>query len=297
MNIRDFLAIELSDRKNIKLKLAYIDIAEGDIEAGLLLSQIAYWHEPSKETGKSKLRVFKEDNFWIAKGRDDWYKEIRLNAKRFDKASKILVKNGLIEKKIFKFAGDPVVHVRIIWENFLPAYEKQINEYLKQNEEENEGEPYSPLVIPKTGKTNLPKREKGTSPNGKKDLPKTGISLTEITTEITTESTLNIEKENIIISVLDFYEIFNKADKDYIVSHFQHYSLEAKKHVLIKQASLMALMIKRGEPIYSKGVYFVTGYEALLEAEISHGIEKDKRKIKNESEPDTKIPFYNWLEQ
>jgi hypothetical protein len=212
MNIKDFLAIELGDRKHVKLKLAYIDISE-DIEAGLLLSQIAYWHEPSKETGRTKLRVNKEGHLWIAKGREDWWEEIRLAPKRFDKASKILIDKGFIEKKTFKFNSNPTTHIRLIWENFLPAYERQINSYLEELEEKNESEPYSPIVIPKSGKRNFRNREEGTSQNGNKEMPNLGITLTKITDidysiDYLSENTKNL-KDKTLLTKEDITNILN----------------------------------------------------------------------------------------
>jgi len=47
MEFNEFLSWELTTRDTIDFKKIYVDIA-GDLIAGLLLSQIIYWHLPSK---------------------------------------------------------------------------------------------------------------------------------------------------------------------------------------------------------------------------------------------------------
>ena len=59
MNYFDqFLSWEAKSRDIIDFKKIYVDIAD-DLIAGLLLSQIIYWHLPN-EHGKTKLRVQKD---------------------------------------------------------------------------------------------------------------------------------------------------------------------------------------------------------------------------------------------
>lgn len=207
-----FLKMEEQEREVIVTKKAYVDLA-GDLIAGVLLSQIAYWHKPSKksiESGSdaSKLKVTKKNDQgdiieWLAKGREDWWEEIRISPKQFDRASKILEGKGFIDKKTFKFSGNPTVHVRIIWENFLPAYMKitglfedeEANEEHETEEKEVESLDtigYSPKGkndIPQKGRRKSTKGEKGSLPKGKKEIDQRGKSLTEITP-------LDYEQEN-----------------------------------------------------------------------------------------------------
>jgi len=63
----NFLLWETASRDTVDFKTIYVDMAD-DLVAGLLLSQIVYWYLPSKE-GRSKLRVFKDGYYWIAKTR------------------------------------------------------------------------------------------------------------------------------------------------------------------------------------------------------------------------------------
>ena len=184
--IMKFLHWEQASRDTIDFKKAYVDIAE-DLIAGLLLSQIVYWHLPNSETGKAKLRVKKEGHLWIAKSRTDWWDEIRITGKQFDRASNILVKKGLIEKKTFKFNGSPTVHIRLLWENFLPKWYKTIN---------RAAEALSDMDFTQRGKSNSPKVENGIYPKGKMEFDQRGKSITENTTEITSKITTDNQSIN-----------------------------------------------------------------------------------------------------
>lgn len=202
-----FLKMEEQERDVIVTKKAYVDLT-GDLVAGILLSQILYWNKPTKKGEDTKLRVKKKDketgetHLWLAKGRNDWYDEIRISPKQFDRASKILVDQKLIEKKTFKFNGDPTVHIRVIWENFLPKYMEVtglFNEYENEEEPEeqpeDEGKPLEPHGFSPKGKneitqrvkTELPKGEERNYPKVNNDIDQRGISLTESTSEITSE--------------------------------------------------------------------------------------------------------------
>ena len=195
--IREFLLWENTSRDTIDFKKCYVDLA-GDLVAGLLLSQIVYWHLPNKETGETKLRVEHEGHLWIAKGREDWWEEIRISPKQFDRASKILVDKGLIEKRTFKFEGNPTIHVRLIWENFLPALEELIyGEIDDENDNGNGDEPLSDMVFPQRVKTNLPKGEKRNSPKVKNEINLSAKSLTKNTTKNTAKNTNKDKNSNL----------------------------------------------------------------------------------------------------
>src|SRR5690242_11483311 len=86
--VAQFLLWEQSSRDTIDFKKAYVDMA-GDLVAGLVLSQIVYWHLPGRN-GVTRLRISKDGEQWIAKKREDWYEEIRVTAKQLDRALKIL---------------------------------------------------------------------------------------------------------------------------------------------------------------------------------------------------------------
>jgi hypothetical protein len=117
---KEFLSWETAQAQSVDYKPVYTDLARGDVVAGLLLSQIVWWcYIPSRTTNKTKLRVEKDGHLWLAKGRNDWYPELRIGPRQFDKAIKILVEEGIVVKKVYKFAGNPTIHVRILTDTFL----------------------------------------------------------------------------------------------------------------------------------------------------------------------------------
>lgn len=109
--IRDLLTWEQRFSGKRNLKLVYIDLT-GDHNAGLLLSQITYWWSPSSK-GLGKLRINRDGRWWIAKRRTDWWDEIRLSPKQYDRAARILREKKMITTNIFRFRGDPITHVTL----------------------------------------------------------------------------------------------------------------------------------------------------------------------------------------
>lgn len=126
MTFGDFLRWEDSSLDTIAVKRTYVDMA-GDLTAGVVLSQIVYWYLPSKRDGATKLRVEHNGVLWIAKARDDWWGECRVSARQMDRVVLILVERGLIETARFKFNGTPTLHVRLLEDNFLAAWQEQID--------------------------------------------------------------------------------------------------------------------------------------------------------------------------
>jgi hypothetical protein len=124
-SLSHFLAWEQESRDTIDFKKIYVDMA-GDLLAGLLLSQIVFWHLPNKQ-GRRKLRVEREGTFWLAKTRDEWYDELRMIPPEVDRALATLEAAGLIETRVWKFSNHPTKHVRIVPEVFMSAW----NEVLK----------------------------------------------------------------------------------------------------------------------------------------------------------------------
>jgi hypothetical protein len=159
--MNELYKLEQFSRDSFRVKRTYIDAAD-DLVAGLLLGQIVYWNLPN-ENGKSKLRVKKENEYWLAKGRNDWWDEIRITPKQFDRAIKILKDKSLVETKNFKFNGSPTVHIKL---NVIEVTER-VNSLLTTE-------------------------ENGNSPKVKKEIDDSDKSLTEITSKITSEIKDNI---------------------------------------------------------------------------------------------------------
>lgn len=168
--VAQFLQWEQASRDTIDFKKSYVDMA-GDLIAGLVLSQIVYWHLPG-QNGITRLRVSRDNELWIAKARKDWYEEVRVSPKQLDRALAILEKRELIVTKVYHFGGFPTKHIRLVWVNFLDRFKVSI---LPKGE------------ISKTAK--LPKGKKPNSPKVNLDIDQKGIYYnTESTTKNTTES-------------------------------------------------------------------------------------------------------------
>ncbi|MEH1899346.1 MAG: hypothetical protein V7K94_29410 [Nostoc sp.] len=190
-----FLAWESRSRDTIEVKRCYVDVAGGDLIAGILLSQIIYWHLPDRE-GQSRLRIEREGHKWLAKKRDDWWKECRITPKQFDTAIKLLESKNLIVTALYKFANSPTKHIRIDWENFLELLNLVVQtpslapEHIKTQVASGSDE-----------KVNFRKGENGIAEKVKMEFPKrlnsncrkseNDLIDTEITSKITSEITHN----------------------------------------------------------------------------------------------------------
>ena len=91
-------------------RISTIDAA-GDVIAGILLDRIIYLLSDEMD-GKTE-RVERDGYTWIARRRADWKDEIRISAKQYDRAAKILERKGFIVTKTFRLGGDPTTHIRI----------------------------------------------------------------------------------------------------------------------------------------------------------------------------------------
>jgi hypothetical protein len=183
-----FLLWERASHDSLDVKRIYIDMA-GDLVSGVVLSQIVYWHLPSRED-KSRLQVEKEGELWLAKGRADWWEECRISPKQADRALDVLKGKGLIEVKLFKFGAAPTKHIRLIHENFLRAWEEKLLGRGNGTPPDGNGGPDFPQrsksIFPKGQNPISTEGENRTSPKGKMDFPERARTLTETTPEITT---------------------------------------------------------------------------------------------------------------
>src|SRR5262245_2892491 len=115
-NFKDFSTWEQATSDVIVTRRIYIQMT-GDIVSAILLGAIVYWSRPNKE-GRTKLRVQKNDHFWIAKSKAEWWEEIGTSRREFDHACSKLESKGLIERRTYKFNNRPVLHIRLIEEPF-----------------------------------------------------------------------------------------------------------------------------------------------------------------------------------
>lgn len=167
---------------------AYIDIAGGLVE-GTLLGQIMYWFSPDKN-GTIRAQIKKDGEYWIAKKRSDWWDEIRISEKQYDRAVKNLLDKNLIVVARYKFGGIPTTHLRPNYEEIC----KQLDEYLYTISSKGNAQISAQNVsdekmeLPQKVNPNLPKGKNGTSPKGKLEVTERVTSITEHTTENTTEN-------------------------------------------------------------------------------------------------------------
>ena len=128
MDFNDFLRWEKASRDTIDFKVVYVDMV-GDLAAGLLLSQIVYWHLPGKG-GITKLRIGREGKEWLAKAHADWWDEIRVPQRTIRRKLDLLRELGLIETRLWQFNGAPITHIRLVPQVFLKAWEATIAQSL-----------------------------------------------------------------------------------------------------------------------------------------------------------------------
>ena len=176
MTRQEFLAWEQASRDTIDVKRCYIDLAGEDLVAGILLSQIVYWHLPGRDGG-DKLVIEKGGERWLAKGRGDWWDECRISPKQFDRASALLERLGLIETGVRRFRGSPTKHIRLCWDVFLRELALLALKAARGNPAEGK------MEIPQRSISKSPKGEGQNSPSGKIQLDLSARFLTETETK------------------------------------------------------------------------------------------------------------------
>lgn len=128
MDMNKFLSLKALEEKRVNFEMSYVDMAKGDLIAGLLLSQIVYWFLPSKE-GKHKTRATYKGRRAIAKNRDDWYDEIRVTPRQYDRGIKILQELNIVDVENSMFNGKRTPFIILNNDIFLELYEKELSRY------------------------------------------------------------------------------------------------------------------------------------------------------------------------
>ena len=126
MSRDDFLAWEAASRDTIDVKRAYIDLAQ-DLVAGVVLSQIVYWHLPAKDN-RTKLRVHDGESFRLAKNHGDWWAECRISPKQAAKALNRLKDSGLVEVRNGMFNAKRTPFISLCWKPFLAQLNRVVSE-------------------------------------------------------------------------------------------------------------------------------------------------------------------------
>ena len=106
-----FLQWEAASRDVMVVKRCYIDVAGGDLIAGILLSQVLFYYLPTHTGEQRKVTILHDGIYWLAKRREDWWEECRISAKQFDRASSALESLGILRTKLYRFNGSPTLHL------------------------------------------------------------------------------------------------------------------------------------------------------------------------------------------
>ena len=161
-------------------RISTIDAA-GDLIAGILLDRIIYLLSPEMD-GKTE-RIERDGYTWIARRRADWKDEIRISAKQYDRAARILERKGFIVTKTFRLGGDPTTHIRINYDvlnsNFCDWSDRENGDFGSSSNGNNGSETAAEKVNNES--TNA---ETATTPSGVNavtertvDIPEKAISL------------------------------------------------------------------------------------------------------------------------
>lgn len=94
----------------------FVELLEGDHNGGMLLNQIIYF-------GKGKG----DTEGWFPYSYDDWYSNLALSDYQVRKAVKKLKELGLVETKLKKVAGAPMLHYRPMWDEIVHWIMKFLN--------------------------------------------------------------------------------------------------------------------------------------------------------------------------
>lgn len=142
-----FVSWERMARDVIDFKRIYVDMTgkpgeprSGDPLAGLMLSQIVYYHLPDRR-GNPRLHIERSGNLWLVKRRTDWWEECRIKPKQADRILGVLGKGrkigsgknrrfepgrDLLVVELHRFRKAPTQFIRLNFPVFLELWEEQV---------------------------------------------------------------------------------------------------------------------------------------------------------------------------
>ena len=175
-------------------RISTIDAA-GDLIAGILLDRIIYLLSPEMD-GKTE-RIERDGYTWIARRRADWKDEIRISAKQYDRAAKILERKGFIVTKTFRLGGDPTTHIRINYDvlnsNFCDWSDSENGDFSSNSNGNNGSETAAEKVNNEHANA-----ETATAPSGVNAVSERAISLNGNNNNLNSNINLNKNNNNII---------------------------------------------------------------------------------------------------
>lgn len=95
------------------LYLDFLDLLDDHL-AALVASRIYWWCCVPGKNGKSKLRVYKGGQWWLAKSRADWEAELNMSPKQVSRVMDLLERHQLVQTMVTMFNGKPTTHIRYI---------------------------------------------------------------------------------------------------------------------------------------------------------------------------------------
>jgi hypothetical protein len=169
MDMNEFLQLKAMEQQRVNFEMTYVDMT-GDLISGLLLSQIVYWFTPTKE-GKNKTRVTYKGRRALAKARNEWFEEIRITEKQYDKAIKTLETLKIVDVVNSMFNSKRTPFIMLNDDVFLEKYRSNL---------------INTSVLPK-GKDRY-------YPKGNTDIDERVRPLTEITSKTNSKITVSINE-------------------------------------------------------------------------------------------------------
>ena len=173
-------------------RISTIDAA-GDLIAGILLDRIIYLLSPEAD-GKAE-RIERDGYTWIARRRADWKDEIRISAKQYDRAARILERKGFIITKTFRLGGDPATHIRLNYDvlnaNFCDWSDRENGDFGSYSNGNNGGETATEKV--NNEPTNA---ETATTPSGVNAVTERTVDVPERVSYALSERAISLNGNN-----------------------------------------------------------------------------------------------------
>ena len=102
---------------NFVVNKKLMDIAGGDYNGAVVLSQMLYWHGRTKDPEK-----------WVFKSYLSWYEETGLAKHKMQRILSAMRKKGIVETKVKKIGGNPTLHYRLLYDVLCEGIGKQPRE-------------------------------------------------------------------------------------------------------------------------------------------------------------------------
>lgn len=127
MSFKKFAALE--SLPYTLYKHLYVDICDGDLLSGILLSRIVYWFGCSERTGDCRASFKHDGKNCLVKQRSEWWDECRISEKQWDRASSELKKLGFITVEIHKspfHTGETAAFIFVNEEKIIQAVNDEL---------------------------------------------------------------------------------------------------------------------------------------------------------------------------